>query len=67
MQPITLTLLYDALAEPIGLCIETPDPERARQKLYRLRDQANDQDLGCLSFVTSPTNPTQLWIIKVKK
>lgn len=67
MQPISLTMLYDALAEPVGLCIETPDPERARAKLYRLRDQAGDVDLASLSFVTSPTSPTQLWLIKVKK
>lgn len=67
MQPITMTLLYDALAEPIGLCIETPDPERARQKLYRLRAESGDKDLDILSFVTSPSSPTQLWLIKVKK
>ena len=63
--PITLQLWYEALAQEHGLVIAIEgDREKARQKLYRLRSAAPDPDLEGLSVVFSPTDATQLWIVK---
>lgn len=62
---VELELWYTALGSPSGIIVETSDPEAAKQKLYRLRDESKDEDLSVLSIVTSPTNPTKdLWIVK---
>lgn len=64
MNSLYLGYLYDALAAPIGLVILTDNPERLRQRLYSLRSE-NAPTFDNLSFVISPTNPTdQLWIVK---
>lgn len=55
-------LLYEAIASPCGICVETDSAERLRQKLYPIRKA--DPDLACLSFVISPLNGKDLWIIK---
>lgn len=57
-----LQLLYDALNAPLGVEVETNDPERLRQKLYPLR-KADDIFLP-LAFVISPFDAQKLWIIK---
>lgn len=65
-----LEKLYDALRAPIGIVVETEDPERLRQKLYALRKERQDADpqLRVLSFMISPTNPgSELWILKAKQ
>ena len=59
-----MELLYAALRSQIGVVIETDDAERLRQKLYPLRK--DDPDLMVLSFVISPVNGKDLWIIKTK-
>jgi hypothetical protein len=60
-----LELLYQALTEDRGLVLQTEgDVEAVRQRLYRERDKAQDPSLDVLSFVPSPTDPTQLWIVK---
>jgi hypothetical protein len=60
-----LELLYQALSEDRGLVIQTEgDIEAVRQRLYREREKAQDPELDILSFVPSPTDPTQLWIVK---
>jgi hypothetical protein len=64
-----LEKLYEALREPLGIVVETEDPERLRQRLYALRKerQAEDPQLRILSFIISKTNPqSELWIIKAK-
>jgi len=58
-----LEFWYTALGQPFGIVIETDDPERARQRLYAARRDAQDHDLAKLSVVQSPTNPAHLWII----
>ncbi len=57
--------LYAALRSPLGvvLTITEGDFESVRQKLYRLRRETMDPALTHLSFVQSPTDPTQLWIV----
>lgn len=58
-----LEILYAAYhSEKNGVCIETNDPEFLRQKLYPLKNA--NPDFANLSFVISPLNPADLWIIK---
>lgn len=54
-------LLYDALRTPLGTVIQTEDPERLRQRLYAVRKES--PDFAPLSFVISPMNGTDLWIV----
>lgn len=61
--PNLLEILYAAYREPLGLIVETNDPERLRQKFYAERKK--DPDLACLSFRISPTHPeSQLYILR---
>lgn len=58
-----LELLYTALQSPLGIVVETSDPELCKAKLYTLRKQ--DPELACLSFLTSPVDPAgSFWIVK---
>ena len=59
-----LEYLYAALRSPHGVCLQTDDVERLRAKLYACRKAALDPELDCLSILPSPTDPSQLWIIK---
>ena len=62
MTNLELTeLLYDALHTPSGTVIQTEDPERLRQKLYAIR--RDSEDFKQLSFVISPLNGMDLWIV----
>ena len=58
-------LLYEALRSPRGTVIETEDPERLRQKLYAIRRES--EDFAQLSFVISPINGLDLWIVNKGK
>jgi hypothetical protein len=65
MSEASLNTLYEALGTPLGVVVQTDNPEKLRAKLYRLRDGANDPMLKELSFVISPTMPqSQVWIVK---
>lgn len=61
-----LELLYQALSSDRGLVLqcEDCDVEQLRQKLYQERKKAQDVSLDVLAFVPSPTDPTQLWIVR---
>lgn len=59
--------LYQALRSERGICLQVSDPEKARSRLYTERRNAQDPDLDILSLVPSPTDPTQLWIVKRAK
>lgn len=62
MGELTLiSLLYEALAADIGIVVETSDPERLRQRLYAERKKSLEFDQ--LSFVISPMNSKDLWIL----
>jgi hypothetical protein len=62
VKPLELAeLLYDALRTPLGTVIQTEYPERLRQKLYAVRRE--NQDFAPLSFVISPINGLDLWIV----
>ena len=58
-----LELLYAAVHSERGVVIETDNAEFLRQKLYRLRSE--DPAFADLSFIISPINGIDLWIIKV--
>lgn len=63
VEPVPLLqLLYDAVNSPLGVVVETDDPERLRQKLYPLRK--SDPLFESLAFVISPLNSGDLWIVK---
>lgn len=62
-----LNHLYEALGSPFGVVVQTSNAEKARQAYYKLRNAAQDPDLESLSIVQSPTDPLQLWIVKVPK
>ena len=62
MGELTLiSLLYEALAADIGIVVETSDPDRLRQRLYAERKKSLEFDQ--LSFVISPMNSKDLWIL----
>ncbi len=55
-------LLYSALQEPLGYCVTTSDPEKLRQRLYKLRK--SNPTFALLAFVVSPQHPeSELWIV----
>lgn len=55
MTPAQLQeIMYLALAEPVGLLLQTSDRERARQAFYRARAAASDPALTELQFRVSP-------------
>lgn len=62
MKAELLALLYAAVNSPYGIVVETDDAERLRQKLYAIRREY-EADFSNLSFVISPMNGADLWII----
>lgn len=66
MQLVNLTLWYEALGSTKGVVIQTDDPARCIQRLYKLRTEALDPDLADISIVQSPLIPGQLWLVKRK-
>lgn len=59
-----LEILYEALHSELGVvveCFDTP-PETVRARLYALRK--GNEELQALSFAPSPTNSSQLFILK---
>jgi len=54
-------LLYDATRSPLGIVLETNDPERLRQRLYAIRK--DNPDFEALSFLISPFNSRDLWVL----
>ena len=56
-------LLLQALNSEHGIAVKTSEPERLRQKLYKVKK--SDVIYIPLSFVLSPTSPKdELWIVK---
>jgi len=63
LEPNWLEFLYTALGEPYGIVIETDNFDKARQRLYAARREAQDETLSGLSILQSPTNPAHIWIV----
>jgi hypothetical protein len=60
-----IEVLYAAVHSELGVCVETNDAERLRQKLYPMRKE--NPDFEPLSFIISPLNGIDLWIIRQPK
>ncbi len=52
-QASPIDVLYQALAEPIGLIIRVSDREQVRQRLYQARTKAGDKALEGLQIRVS--------------
>ena len=60
-----LLLLYEALAEPIGLVVQVSDFPLAQSRLYAARRKSGDPSLAVLQLRRSPYNPDgELWITR---
>jgi hypothetical protein len=57
-------ILYQALAEPVGLLLRATDPERARQRLYKARSELGDPALARLQIRISPLDEGELVLVK---
>jgi len=61
-----VTLLFEALAAPVGRKVTSNNPGKLRQRLYVVRKL--DPSFLPLSFVISPHDPeNELWIIHSPK
>jgi hypothetical protein len=58
-------LLYAAYSSEYGVCVETNDAERLRQKLYPIKKE--NPDFANLVLFISPLNPNDLWIVNKPK
>lgn len=56
--------LYSAAHSPLGVVVRTSDFEAARQRLYAERRRLSDPSLNALAICQSPSNPSDLWIVK---
>lgn len=60
-----ITLLYQAMASPLGLVLSVSDFTQASQALYKARRDTQDPDLAVLQFRRSPFSPdTEIWLVK---
>ncbi len=57
-----LSLWHRALREVVGLSIETDDRALLRQQLYRVRTEADDDNLAGLVIIF-PIQEGELWIV----
>lgn len=57
-------IMYQALAEPIGLLVQTNDLNGARARFYAARKLAGDPALSVLQFRASPVPGGELVIIR---
>lgn len=58
---------YQALRAKYGIVIRCfPNREKVKNKLYRVRAEADDPELKGIAIVTSPTTNNELWLIKRK-
>lgn len=62
MKERLLELLYSAKNSDYGIVVETSSAELLRQKLYAVRREY-DKEFEQLSFVISPINGADLWIL----
>lgn len=57
-----LELLYQAVNTPLGLVVETPDPQNLKARLVAARKASGDPNLSALTFKLS-SSPTELRIL----
>ena len=60
-----LSLMYQALASPLGIIVVVSDVLEAKVRLGQVRKENGDSALRALSFIPSPYSPrTELWLVK---
>ena len=60
-----LSLMYQAVASPLGTIVTVSDVQEARSRLSQVRKETGDSALRALSFIPSPYSPrTELWLVK---
>jgi hypothetical protein len=60
-----LSLMYQAVASPLGIIVVVSDVIEAKVRLGQVRKENGDSALRALSFIPSPYSPrTELWIVK---
>ncbi len=57
-------MLYEALAQPVGLLLTSDDPTRAREAIYRARAKLADEELGRLQVRLVDLPDGQIAIVK---
>ena len=63
-----LECLHRALAAPVGIELATNNVELLRNRLYKVRTEAQNPAFEALTFCPSRTQPlTHLWIMKNSK
>ena len=64
MRRLSPEIWYEALASQCGVWVKTDDPTYTKQKLYAIRKNLQDPDLGGLTIYTSPRGPNEIWLVK---
>ena len=60
-----LSLMYQALASPLGSIVVVSDVAEAKVRFGQVRKEHGDSALRALSFIPSPYSPrTELWLVK---
>jgi hypothetical protein len=60
-----LSLMYQALASPLGGIVVVSDVQEAKARFGQVRKEVGDSALRALSFIPSPYSPrTELWLVK---
>lgn len=60
-----LSLMYQAVASPLGCIVVVSDVAEAKVRFGQVRKEAGDSALRALSFIPSPYSPrTELWLVK---
>ena len=63
-----LSLMYQAIASPLGIIVVVSDVLEAKVRLGQVRKETGDSALRALSFIPSPYSPrTELWLVKKKQ
>jgi hypothetical protein len=58
-----LMLWHQALAEPLGIVVCTPNPLELRDDLYEVRAAEADPTLSALEIRMAPTQPGDIWLV----
>lgn len=60
-----MALLYQAYASRFGIAVRSNQPEKLLSKLRKEKERLMDTDLAVLALRLSPSNPGDVWIVKV--
>lgn len=55
---------YAALSSRLGIELTCSNPDKVRDRLYRVRAEAHDTDLDAVTIQTSRFDHMKLWLVK---